>query len=95
MSFALTPLVRDWFAAHFGTPTEPQHLVDHRCINLRLPTSGTLNAWRLIQDGREIRALPTLHPAFLLRQPAAKKRAWGDLLTLTERLDRPDRPGLA
>ena len=37
-------------------------------------------------------ALPTLHPAFLLRQPAAKKKAWSDLLTLTERLDRPDRP---
>jgi DNA polymerase len=37
-------------------------------------------------------ALPTLHPAFLLRQPAAKKKAWSDLLTLTERLDRPERP---
>src|SRR5215217_4945665 len=37
-------------------------------------------------------ALPTLHPAFLLRQPAAKKKAWQDLLVLTERLDRPARP---
>jgi DNA polymerase len=37
-------------------------------------------------------ALPTLHPAFLLRQPAAKKRAWTDLLMLAERLDRPERP---
>jgi DNA polymerase len=37
-------------------------------------------------------ALPTLHPAFLLRQPAAKKKAWSDLLTLTERLDRQGRP---
>jgi uracil-DNA glycosylase family 4 len=37
-------------------------------------------------------ALPTLHPAFLLRQPAAKKRAWADLLTLAERLDRQARP---
>jgi DNA polymerase len=37
-------------------------------------------------------ALPTLHPAFLLRQPAAKKRAWQDLLMLVERLDRPERP---
>jgi DNA polymerase len=37
-------------------------------------------------------AMPTLHPAFLLRQPAAKKKAWGDLLTLIERLDRPERP---
>ena len=24
----------------------------------------------------ELPALPTLHPAFLLRQPVAKKRAW-------------------
>jgi uracil-DNA glycosylase len=36
-------------------------------------------------------ALPTLHPAFLLRTPGAKKKAWGDLLTLVERLDRPER----
>ena len=42
--------------------------------------------------GSKLPALPTLHPAFLLRQPGAKKRAWQDLLTLTERLDRPERP---
>jgi DNA polymerase len=40
----------------------------------------------------ELPAMPTLHPAFLLRTPAQKKKAWQDLLTLTERLDRPDRP---
>jgi DNA polymerase len=33
-----------------------------------------------------------LHPAFLLRQPAAKKKAWADMLMLSERLDRPERP---
>ena len=38
-----------------GAPTDPRHLADHRGINLRLPTSGTLNAWRLVQDDREIR----------------------------------------
>lgn len=43
-------------------------------------------------DGTVLPALPTLHPAFLLRQPGAKKKAWQDLLTLTERLDRPGRP---
>ncbi|MBC7669939.1 MAG: uracil-DNA glycosylase, partial [Gemmatimonadaceae bacterium] len=44
-------------------------------------------------DGRtELPALPTLHPAFLLRQPAAKKKAWVDMLMLSERLDRPHRP---
>ena len=36
-------------------PTNPDQLVGHRCINLRLPTSGTLNAWRLVKGGRETR----------------------------------------
>ncbi len=48
--------------------------------------------WTAADESLTLPALPTLHPAFLLRQPAAKKRAWADLLTLTERLDRPARP---
>ena len=48
--------------------------------------------WRSADEATTLPALPTLHPAFLLRQPAAKKKAWADLLTLTERLDRPKRP---
>lgn len=36
-------------------PNAPQDLVEHRSINLRLPTSGTLNAWRFVQNNREIR----------------------------------------
>ena len=32
-------------------------------------------------------ALPTLHPAFLLRQPLGKKKAWQDLMTLALRLE--------
>jgi uracil-DNA glycosylase family 4 len=35
---------------------------------------------------RPIPALPTYHPAFLLRQPAQKREAWRDLLLLRERL---------
>jgi uracil-DNA glycosylase len=35
---------------------------------------------------RPIPALPTFHPAFLLRQPAQKREAWRDLLTLSEKL---------
>ena len=31
--------------------------------------------------------LPTLHPAFLLRQPQAKKMLWADLLALSARLE--------
>jgi uracil-DNA glycosylase len=49
--------------------------------------------WRSADENLSVPALPTLHPAFLLRQPAAKKKAWTDLLMLTERLDRPERPG--
>ncbi len=45
--------------------------------------------WRSHNSDHVLPALPTLHPAFLLRQPGAKKKAWDDLLTLTERLDRP------
>ena len=48
--------------------------------------------WTSSDGATTLPALPTLHPAFLLRQPAAKKRAWADLLMLSERLDRPERP---
>ncbi len=34
--------------------------------------------------GRSIKALPTLHPAYLLRQPLAKRQAWRDLLMLQQ-----------
>jgi DNA polymerase len=36
-------------------------------------------------------ALPMLHPAYLLRNPAAKREAWADLLELRARLDQPKR----
>ncbi|HEX5263800.1 MAG TPA: uracil-DNA glycosylase [Phenylobacterium sp.] len=61
---------------------------DEGILSLR----GRWFEWRSSDGSLELPALPTLHPAFLLRQPAAKKRAWADLLTLTERLDRQDRP---
>ncbi len=32
--------------------------------------------------GHTVRALPTLHPDYLLRSPGAKQQAWGDLLSL-------------
>lgn len=37
--------------------------------------------------GRDIPALPTFHPAYLLRQPAQKRLAWRDLSSLKARLD--------
>ncbi|CAN7175348.1 uracil-DNA glycosylase [Phenylobacterium sp. LjRoot225] len=57
-----------------------------------LSLRGRWFEWRSTTGEMELPAMPTLHPAFLLRQPAAKKRAWSDLLTLAERLDRPERP---
>jgi uracil-DNA glycosylase len=44
--------------------------------------------WRGYDTGaREIRALATLHPAYLLRQPLQKRLAWRDLLTLKKAMD--------
>lgn len=44
--------------------------------------------WQRYGDGLSegIPALPMLHPAYLLRQPAQKKLAWRDLLLLKQRL---------
>jgi DNA polymerase len=40
-----------------------------------------------------IRALPMLHPAYLLRQPAHKRHAWRDLQALRRALDGAPEPG--
>jgi len=55
-----------------------------------LSIRGRWFEWRSRHRTTVIPALPILHPAFLLRQPAAKKKTWADMLTLTERLDRID-----
>lgn len=36
---------------------------------------------------RSIKAIPSLHPAYLLRQPSQKRLAWRDLLAIRDRLD--------
>ena len=44
--------------------------------------------WLIYASGeREIATLATLHPAYLLRNPEAKRLAWRDMLALKERLD--------
>lgn len=44
--------------------------------------------WREVDvGGRKVPLLPTLHPAYLLRQPAQKRLAWRDLLSLRQALD--------
>jgi len=55
-------------------------------------TEGILRlrgAWRSYAMGdRAIPLLPTLHPAYLLRQPAQKRLAWRDFLELKKTRDR-------
>ena len=52
---------------------------------------GQWRDWRLAEAGPDgeitAPALPTLHPAFLLRQPHAKRQVWADLLSLAGTLD--------
>lgn len=38
-----------------ATPLTPQELTDHNCINLRLPTYGSVYAWEFEKDGHELR----------------------------------------
>jgi uracil-DNA glycosylase family 4 len=45
--------------------------------------------WRtLVVGGREVATMATLHPAYLLRSPIAKRVVWRDLLALEARLGR-------
>ena len=60
------------------------------------PTVATITAAgfeRISDDGTlKTPALPTLHPAFLLRQPEAKRLFWQDLLALGTRIEAPNPP---
>jgi DNA polymerase len=48
---------------------------------------GQWREWRLAEGAVSAPALPTLHPAFLLRQPIAKRDVWADLLSLASRIE--------
>lgn len=60
----------------------------HRLCNT---TDGILRSrgkWRSYQlNGRDVPLMPTLHPAYLLRQPAQKALCWRDMLSVRKRLD--------
>ncbi|GGD60213.1 LysR family transcriptional regulator [Rhizobium anhuiense] len=40
---------------HHQRPDIPQDLTAHNCINIRLPTHGTIYPWEFEKDGRELR----------------------------------------
>src|SRR5690606_10510865 len=54
-------------------------------------TSGIIKMrgkWSDISIGsHQVSAIPTLHPAYLLRTPAAKQQAWEDMLSLKLKID--------
>ena len=82
-------LVRPRMLLLVGGPSAKSMLKrDEGILTLR----GRWFEWTSSDGQIEIPAMPTLHPAFLLRQPAAKKKAWLDLMTFAERLDRQGRP---
>lgn len=43
------------YLARHPMPKTPEDLVEHRAINLRLPSSDTINAWRLSRKGEDKR----------------------------------------
>ena len=51
---------------------------------------GQWRDWRLAEGDVSAPVMPTLHPAFLLRQPQAKRQAWADMLALAVKLDGQD-----
>jgi uracil-DNA glycosylase family 4 len=47
---------------------------------------GKWNLYQSVMLNRSIPVMPTLHPAYLLRQPAAKRLAWRDLVAVAEKM---------
>jgi DNA polymerase len=48
--------------------------------------------WREIEiAGRKVPTMASLHPAYLLRTPAAKRQAWKDLLAVRQALTNPEK----
>ena len=56
-------------------------------LEIRDGIMKTRGRWMPYHTGtREIRAMATLHPAYLLRQPLAKRQAWRDFLAIKKAL---------
>ena len=52
-------------------------------LNQKLGILTLRGRWHEITlNGRNFKAMPTLHPAYLLRQPAQKRLAWRDFLEI-------------
>jgi DNA polymerase len=59
-------------------------------LGIQEPISKARGRWTMFDTGkREIKAMATFHPAFLLRSPLQKRLAWRDLLALKKALAAP------
>jgi DNA polymerase len=57
-------------------------------LGIKEGITKTRGRWFSFDTGkREIRAMPTFHPAFLLRSPLQKRFAWRDFLAIKKALD--------
>jgi DNA polymerase len=57
-------------------------------LGIKEGITKTRGRWFTFNSGkREIRAMPTFHPAFLLRSPLQKRFAWRDFLAIKKALD--------
>jgi uracil-DNA glycosylase len=57
-------------------------------LGIKEGITKTRGRWFSFDTGkREIRAMPTFHPAFLLRSPLQKRFAWRDFLAIKKTLD--------
>src|SRR5262245_27575039 len=57
-------------------------------LGIKEGITKTRGRWLTFDTGkREIRAMPTFHPAFLLRSPLQKRFAWRDFLAIKKALD--------
>jgi len=62
----------------------------NQLLKTSAPITRLRGQWRPYRTGRrEIRAMATLHPAYLLRQPLQKRLAWRDLPTLKKAMAEP------
>lgn len=65
-----------------GSPAQAVLGLEAGILSLR----GRWHEWVSPDGALKIPVMPTLHPAFLLRQPIAKKKAWADILAATANL---------
>lgn len=52
------------YFARYGKPVTPHELTAHRCMALRLPTSGGVWPWPFVKDGRELKVRPGAQLSF-------------------------------